>query len=215
MRDASTSSDTSLGLLNRLEEWIYRLNEEQHWIFRLYDWGNELWARLVFRGVRGRASKMDLVVSVEDCQARVRFLEARDEDAFAEFLSRLDALYLPPHPLDRRTAGIVLRRQSHIPIGIFVEGKLIGYILLRLFFFRRAVTGIWMLASTHGAGVGRHTLYESVKFLEREGLPNYCTIPIGNEPSLRIAHWCGWRIIRTNRRFNVLKVIAGVGESSR
>jgi RimJ/RimL family protein N-acetyltransferase len=158
---------------------------------------------------------MDLVVSVEDCQARVRFLEARDEDAFAEFLSRLDALYLPPHPLDRRTAGIVLRRQSHIPIGIFVEGKLIGYILLRLFFFRRAVTGIWMLASTHGAGVGRHTLYESVKFLEREGLPNYCTIPIGNEPSLRIAHWCGWRIIRTNRRFNVLKVIAGVGESSR
>jgi hypothetical protein len=201
-----------LGLLDRLEEWIYRLNEEQHWIFRLYDWFNELWARLMFRGVRARASRLDLVVSVKDCRARVRFLTFRDEDTFAEFLARLDVSYLPPHPLDRRSAGVALRRRSYIPIGIFVEGELIGYILLRIFFFRRAVTGIWMLASTHGAGIGRHTLYESVSFLEREGLPNYCTIPIGNEPSLRIAHWCGWRIIRTNRFFNVLKVIAEAGE---
>jgi RimJ/RimL family protein N-acetyltransferase len=213
--DASSSPPPSLSLLDRLEEWIYRLNEEQHWIFRLYDRFNELWARSMFRGVRARASRLDLVVSVKDCRARVRFLTLRDEDTFAEFLSRLDVFYLPPHPLDRRSAGVALRRRSYIPIGIFVEGELIGYILLRIFFFRRAVTGIWMLASTHGSGIGRHTLYESVKFLEQEGLPNYCTIPIGNEPSLRIAHWCGWRIIRTNRFFNVLKVISEAGEDLR
>jgi hypothetical protein len=215
MGDADTSSETPLGVLDRLEEWIYRLNEEQHWIFRLYERGNELWARLVFRGVRARASTLDVVVSVRDRAARVRFLTPPDVEAFAEFLSRLDVRHQPPHPLDRRTAEGVLRRRSHIPIGIFVEDELIGYILLRLFFFRRAVTGIWMLASTHSAGIGRHTLYESVKFLEREGLPNYCTIPLGNEPSLRIAYWCGWRVIRTNRRFDVLKVIAEAGESLR
>jgi len=215
MTDPGVSPETRLNLQDRLEEWVYRLNEQQHWIFRLYDWGNEVWARLVFGGVRTRASKMDRPVSAGDCQAHVRFLTLRDLEAFRELLSRLDVRYLPPHPLDRSTAERVLRRRNHLPLGIFVEEEMIGYILLRLFFFRRAVTGIWMLASTHSAGVGRHTLLTSVEFLKREGLPNYCTIPLGNEPSMRIAHWCGWRVIRTNRRFNVLKVIAEPGGSLR
>jgi hypothetical protein len=158
---------------------------------------------------------MDLMVCAGDCQAHVRFLTLRDLEAFGELLSRFDVRYLPPHPLDRITAERVLRRRSHLPFGIFVSGELIGYILLRLFFFRRAVTGIWMLASTHSASIGRHTLLTSVEFLKREGLPNYCTIPLGNEPSLRIAHWCGWRVIRTNRHFDVLKVIAESGDSLR
>ena len=215
MTDAGASSETRLSLQDRLEEWVYRLNEQQHWVFHLYDWGNEAWARLVFGGVRTRASEMDLMVSAGDCQAQVRFLTLRDLEAFGEFLSRLDVRYLPPHPLDRSTGERVLRRRSHLPFGIFVEGELIGYILLRLFFLRRAVTGIWMLASTHSAGVGRHTLLTSVEFLKRERLPNYCTIPLGNEPSMRIAHWCGWRVVRTNRCFHVLKVIAEPGDSLR
>jgi hypothetical protein len=203
------------GLQDRLEMWIYRLNEEQHWIFRLYDWGNEIWARWFFRGTRRRASEMDLTVTVNDVSARVRFLGPEDAPVFAEFMSQLKVKYLPPHELHAEEAVTALGRRSYLPIGIFVEGRMIGYILLRLFFFRRAVTGIWMLASTHSVGVGRHTLLQSVEFLKSERLPNYCTIPLGNEPSLRIAHWCGWRVIRTNRHFNVLKVTADSGEDLR
>ena len=207
------------GLVSRiqtlLEEWIYRLNEEQHWIFRVYDWGNEIWARLFFRATRRRASQIDLKVEVKEVEAHVRFLEPDDEEIFAGFMAQLDVRYLPPHELHAEQAAKALARRSYIPFGIFVEGKMIGYILLRLFFFRRAVTGIWMLASTHSAGIGRNTLLESVEFLKREGLPNYCTIPLGNEPSLRIAHWCGWRVIRTNRHFDVLNVVAEPGEDLR
>lgn len=205
----------SLGLQDRLEMWIYRLNEQQHWIFKLYDWGNEVWARVFFRGTRRRASEIDLVVTVKDVDAHVRFLVPEDASVFADFMSQLDVKYLPPHELDAEVADVALRRRSYLPFGIFVEGRMIGYILLRLFFFRRAVTGIWMLASTHSAGVGRHTLLQSVEFLKRERLPNYCTIPLGNEPSLRIAYWCGWRVIRTNRHFDVLKVVAESGEDLR
>ncbi len=209
------AEEVSFGLQDRLEMWIYKLNEEQHWIFRLYDWGNEIWARLFFGGTRRRASEIDLLVPVKDVEAHVRFLVPEDAEVFADFMSQLDVRYLPPHELHAEEADIALRRRSYLPFGIFVEGRMIGYILLRLFFFRRAVTGIWMLASTHSAGVGRHTLLQSVEFLKRERLPNYCTIPLDNEPSLRIAHWCGWRVARTNRHFHVLKVIAESGEDLR
>ena len=43
-------------LLSRAEEWIYELNERDHWLFALYDHANELWSRLVYRGVRRRAA---------------------------------------------------------------------------------------------------------------------------------------------------------------
>lgn len=196
----------------RLEEWIYRLNEEQHWIFRIYDWGNEIWARLFFGATRRRASELDLKVTVNEVEAHVRFLAPEDETVFADFMAQLDAKYLPPHELHSEQAAKALARRSYLPLGIFLGGRMTGYILLRLFFFRRAVTGIWMLATTHGAGIGRRTLLESVEFLKREGLPNYCTIALENRTSLRMAYWCGWRVIRTNRRFDVLKVIAESGD---
>jgi len=191
-------------LQDRAEEWIYRLNEREHWIFRLYDQANELWAALVFRGVRRRAATIEADIEARGRTARVRFLGAADTEAFAAFLAALDAKYGPPHPRERAAAARALRRRSYVPIGIFADGALVGYILLRLFFPRRAVTGIWMLAATHNAGLGRHTLWEAVRFLRAEGLANYCTIPVDNENSVRIALWCGWKVVRTNRRFHVL-----------
>ena len=207
--------EPALGLQDRLEEWIYALNEKEHWIFRLYDWGNEIWARLVFRALRRRAALHDERVTVGETEARVRFLTPADEADFVSLLGSFDVRYLPPHPLDADSARRALARSSYLPYGIWIDGELKGYILLRMFFFRRAVTGIWMLASTHSGRVGRHTLNTTVDFLRREKVPNYCTIPIDNEPSLRIAHWCGWRVIRTNRRFHVLRVEAPAGEDLR
>jgi hypothetical protein len=192
------------GIQQHAEEWIYELNERDHWIFRIYDRVNEAWAAVALRAIRQRATRLDVIVRAGETAARVRFLTPGDLPAFAALLGRFDVKYLPPHPLDAASAARALARRSYIPLGVFVDDALVGYILLRLFFFRRAVTGIWMLASTHNARIGRHTLLEAVKFLRAERIPNYCTIPIDNEPSLRIAHWCGWKIVRTNRRFHVL-----------
>jgi hypothetical protein len=47
--------DCQLGTFqDRAEELIYRLNEADHWIFRLYDWGNEVFAAIRLSGVRRR-----------------------------------------------------------------------------------------------------------------------------------------------------------------
>jgi hypothetical protein len=201
-----TSAEARLTLLDRLEEWIYRLNDENHWIFRVYDWGNEVWARMFLRGVRRRGLSIDEWVEGSKGRARVRCLGPDDVDAFAGFLAALDVRYLPPHPLDRRAAEQALGRQSYVPLGIFWEDELVGYVLVRLFFFRRAVNGIWMLPAVHGQGLGKRSLWVSAKVPGSEAMAGYCTIPLGNEPSVRSALWCGYEIIRTNRRFHVLKL---------
>ncbi len=193
-------------LQQRAEEWIYRLNEKNHWIFRVYDWGNEVWAALVFRRARRRAfAALAHTVVARDGPADLRVLEPKDLGVFAEFLETLDVKYVPPHGRDRPSAARALCRRSYIPIGVFMDGALVGYVLQRFFFPRRIVSGIWMNPHTHNAGLGRLCYHAQAKFTLAERLPNYCTIPLDNEPSLRIALWSGFEIVRQNSRFYVLR----------
>ncbi len=137
-------------------------------------------------------------------EARIRFLTPDDEGAFAVLLSRFDSRYLPPHAIDRDSAARVLRRRSYLPFGIFVEERLVGYLLLRWFFPRRVVTGVWSLPETHNLGLGQERLRQTATFTRSERIPDYATIPVDNVNSVRMANAAGWETIRTNRRFHVL-----------
>lgn len=192
-------------LLNRAEEWIYRANEQQHWIFRLYDRFNEIWAGLVFRGVRRRARDFARTLQGKNDSAELRFLTLDDLNDFAAMLARFSFKYLPPHPLDRASAEWVLRRNSYLPYGIYHEGELVGYTLVRLFFPKRAVTGVWSIPSNHNRGFSQVAVKTTAEFTLEEGLHDYVTVPVDNPHSLRGAQWAGWKIVRTNRRFHVLR----------
>lgn len=192
-------------LQNWAEETIYRLNEAEHWIFKIYDFGNEVWAALTFRGVRARASKLDQRFTTRHgVEGRIRYLEPSDEEVFAELLSSFGSKYLPPHPTDGEAAKRALRRRSYLPFGIFVDDRIVGYVLLRCFFFRRVVTGIWTRPHTHNLGIGQDSLKISTAFAHGEGISDYCTVAIDNPNSMRLATAVGWKVVRTNSRFCVL-----------
>ena len=187
------------------EERIYRLNEKGSFIFKLYDFSNEVFARIRFRGLRKRAARLDAPFKTRTgLDARIRFLDSRDQSSFAEMLSGLQGRYGPPHPADAVGAAAALTRFSYLPFGIFVEDELAGYLLLRLFYPSRAVTGIWTLPETHNLGLGQEALRQTAAFSRSEHLPDYATIPIDNHNSLRMANAAGWQVIRTNSRFHVL-----------
>ena len=187
------------------EEAIYRLNEKGSFIFKIYDLSNEIFARFRFAALRERASQLDVPFETRGgLAARIRFLAPSDQPAFAEMLSGLKGRYGPPHPVDSAAAAAALDRASYLPFGIFVEEKLSGYLLLRLFYPSRAVTGIWTLPDTHNLGLGQEALRQTAAFTRSEGLPDYATIPIDNHNSLRMANAAGWQVIRTNKRFHVL-----------
>ena len=114
------------GLVVRFQDWaeelIYKLNEREHWLFRVYDWSNEVFAGLRFRGLRRRASTLDRRFETRaEVAAQIRFLQPEDEEIFAELLAGMDSRYLPPHGLDRGAAVRALRRLSYLSFGIFIE----------------------------------------------------------------------------------------------
>lgn len=209
MSGAGATGGGGLGtrLLDRAEEWIYALNERNHWIFRVYDRCNEIWASLVFRGVRRRAARIDAEVEGRDGErARLRLLRPDDLDVFAALLEALARFrYVPPHPLDRAAAARALRRNSYLPFGLFYQDRLVGYLLVRLFFPRRAVTAIWSLEIAHNKRFSVNSGRITSAFTRSEGLADYITVPLDNLYSLKAAQGAGWEIVRRNRRFYVLR----------
>jgi RimJ/RimL family protein N-acetyltransferase len=191
-------------LLSRAEQWIYRLNERGHWIFRLYDRGNEIWARIYFGPLRRRAAEVDIPIPGKQDVGRMRLLTPGDLDDFAALLASFDFEYLPPHDLDRANADRALRRRSYIPFGIFHDGELVGYLLLRLFFVKRAVLGIWSKASHQNRGFTKSATKAAAEWTRRNRVANYITVPLDNVYSLRVGLWAGWKILRSNSRFHVL-----------
>jgi hypothetical protein len=192
-------------LLSRAEEWIYDLNARNHWLFRVYDWGNEIWARIAFRGVKRRAAAHRETIQGREHSALLRPLTPDDLDDFAALLASFaDFKYLPPHPVDRVSAERALRRSSYLPFGVEQDGKLVAYALVRLFFPRRAATGVWVHESAHATGLGQAAVKSTAGFTRAEGIADYVTVPLDNVHSLRGAKWAGWEVIRTNRHFHVL-----------
>lgn len=193
-------------LWSRAEEWIYELNARDHWLFRVYERANVVWGHLVFRGVRRRAADIDtLLVARDGARVRFRFLTPADEPAFAEMLARFDFENLPPHPLDRATAGRVLRQSNCLPFGYFdARGALGGYLLLRFFFPWRVTSGVWSFPDFGGRGLTQAGLRVTAELTRQAGLADYITVPVGHNASLGAATGAGWRVVRTNRRFHVL-----------
>ena len=122
-----------------------------------------------------------------------------------EMLAAFDFDYLPPHPLDLDTARRVLGRKSYLPFGIFHGDDMVGYLLLRLFAPRRAVLRIWSLSSYQKRGLTTAACVAAAEFTRLNGYPNFITVPLDNKYSLKVGLDVGWKLLRTNSRFHVLR----------
>jgi hypothetical protein len=191
-------------LRDTAEEWIYDLNARGHWLFGAYEWLNVQCARLVFRGVRRRAMRYTAKLVGKSGCAEMRFLTPDDEEIFAALLSRFDFAHQPPHALDAVTAGRVLRRASYLPFGIFYQGELVGYVLVRYLAPRSAFTGVWSIPAVYNNGFSQAAVAATHPFMRSQWLHDYVTVPLDNIWSLQGAQWAGWRIIRSNKHFHVL-----------
>ena len=191
--------------MEALESWLYELNERNHWFFRFLEWGNDQYARIVYRGVRRRASRIDDEIPGRSRSARMRFLTGDDHDLFANLIARFDFSHLPPHGIDRATAAYALRRPSYLPFVILRDEEPVGYCLVRLLFPNRAFTGVWTFPEPENAGFSRAAVRRTGQFTDSEGIIDFVTVPLQNLASKRGAEWAGWSVIRQNRRFYVLR----------
>ena len=188
-----------------LETWLYELNERNHWFFRLLEAVNDLYAGLIFRGVRRRAARIDESIRGRDREFRMRFLVAADAPILVELFAQFDFAYSPPHSLEADAVQGLLARPSYLPFGLFRDDECVGYCLVRLIAPRNCFTGVWSLPVVWNEGMSQAAVKRSGAFTDAEGLVDFVTVPLDNTASKQGAEWAGWQTLRANRRFYLLR----------
>ena len=188
-----------------LEAWLYELNERDHFLFRFLEWVNDLYAAVIFRGVRRRAARIDESIAGRDRDFRMRFLVPEDQALISQLFARFDFDYLPPHALDSDSARKLLVRPSYLPFGLFRDDACVGYCLVRLIAPRSCFSGVWSFPVPENAGLSRAAVKRSGAFTDAEGVVDFVTVPLDNLASKKGAEWAGWETLRANRRFFLLR----------
>jgi len=188
-----------------LETWLYELNERDHWFFRLLESVNDVYAGLIFPGVRRRAALIDEPIRGRNREYRMRFLVADDAEILIELFAQFDFAYSPPHSLDADAVRGLLARPSYLPFGLFRDDECVGYCLVRLIAPRSCFTGVWSLPALWNEGMSQAAVKRSGAFTDAEGLLDFVTVPLDNLASKKGAEWAGWETVRANRRFFLLR----------
>ena len=188
-----------------LEAWLYELNERDHFLFRFLEAVNDIYAAVIFRGIRRRAAQIDDSITGRDRAFRMRFLHPGDAAMLAELFGRFDFDYLPPHALGDGSVRSLLKRPSYLPFGLFRDDECGGYCLVRLIAPRSCFSGVWSFPVEANAGLSRAAVKRSGAFTDAEGLVDFVTVPLDNPASKKGAEWAGWETLRANRRFYLLR----------
>ena len=126
--------------------------------------------------------------SVQAKAALIRPLAASDVDVLDGFIGRLPPAYLKffrPHGFDTRSLCTVLASSAYLTYGLFVEGKLCAYAMLKLTPMKSAFIGRLVAPELNGLGIGKYLaryLYWQAALL---GVVPYSTISKENIASIR------------------------------
>ncbi len=193
--------------MNKIYSFLVMLNQNDAFLFRFLMAINDFYFRIAYRKMF--TEEFDGFNQKFLLQRRTYFLKVLDKDyagSLSRFLREISNIFTPPHSVDENAIKKILSMKSHIAMGIFHEGKFVGYLLMRLFFPKRNVVAIG-IRKDHQLGLGKKMTKEANSILKRHGFNCYATVDKSNLSSLKGAQRIGYKIVGETEDFYLLRVI--------
>ncbi|MGE0267503.1 MAG: ATP-grasp domain-containing protein [Candidatus Omnitrophota bacterium] len=119
---------------------------------------------------------------------RIRLLNRHDTDSLVEFLKQVtkeELTFFKPHGFDKASIETVLNSLGYMPIGFFIEDKLAGYFMMRLFCSKKAFIGRYLSGDMRRKGLGGRMAQVLYGMGEDLNFEVFSTISRDNNSSLR------------------------------
>ena len=172
-----------------LERLAYFLKHRLPGLFRIVECAARQITILRFgKAIAGAQEKARLGGTVNSLPAEMRALDAQDTHLLHGFLSNLpsDRLeHFHPHPFDRDGLEAVLNSKAFMNYGLFIDGKIAGYALLKVAPTGSAFIGLLVHPDYGKLGLGKFLVEYLYWQASRAGLRARSTISRDNPASLR------------------------------
>lgn len=171
---------------------MLRLQKNQSKWLKFILLGNELYIKFYFFLFKPKISlnNYSCYFSVNENDFILKTLNTGNLNDVYNFLkysidTRSSDFFLP-HQTDPKTLMTVLKRASHVPLGIFYRNTLIGYALIRLLFPKTASYAIFISNEWQGRGIGTAALDKQLSLINELNFKPYSAVNKGNIKSLRM-----------------------------
>jgi len=172
-----------------VEYFAYLLKTYIPWFFSVVSRLGRLVTEIRYqRAVAGVYGIAGLTGTINGKVADIRPLEISDIPAMLEFVTSLPVNHLKffhPHDFDAKSLLKVIKSPAFLTYGLFVEGQLKAYALLKLTPFRSAFIGRLVSPELNGLGIGRYLAWYLYWQAHEVGVIPHSTISKSNLASLR------------------------------
>lgn len=169
---------------------LVRIEKKQGLPYKLLILGNELFIRLrkVFFGLKTQPVNFAGVFNANNMAFAIKVL-GRDgaeqvRNFFEHSINTDSPDFFLPHKTDRKALDDIMKRSSHIPMGIYHGKELVGYGLIRLLFPNKGSYAIFIADKWQGMGVGTAGLGEMLEFIRLLGFVPYSAVGKHNSRSI-------------------------------
>lgn len=142
-----------------LDRTFYAIKARFPWLYDMAAWGGRQAVVLLFgRAIRQAQAQSAVDGTVRGKPATMRHLHPTDVGALAAMLEEIPEDHLRffhPHGLGRSELDQVVRRPDIMTYGLFANGKICAYAILKLFPTRKAYIGRLVSPALAGLGIGR------------------------------------------------------------
>ena len=172
-----------------LERLAYLLKYRLPGLFRVVEWlARQLTALRFGQAITMAQEKAQLSGAVTGLRAKMRPLDTQDTRLLHAFLSNLPPDWLEhfrPHSFDRHGLEEVLNSKAFMTYGLFIDGKLAGYALLKVAPTGSAFIGLLVHPDYGRLGLGKFLVEYLYWQAAEAGLRARSTISRDNPASLR------------------------------
>ena len=177
---------------------LVNIQKKQGTLFNLIMFTNEIYIRLLFMLRKESLSNKDFKVtfSAGEKSFYIKKLTIDDLTSLINFfknsIDTQSKAFIMPHRTSDSSLKKILKRVSHIPLGIYSEdNKMIGYSLIRLLFPNKGSYAIFIADKLQGKGIGTAALGEQLKIIRSLGYVPVSAVSKQNPKSIRMLEKLG------------------------
>lgn len=172
-----------------MEYFAYLLKTYIPWLFAIVSKLGVLATEIRYRGkVTAAYSSANFLGTIKSKEAGIRPLEISDMNVIFEFVSGLPKSHLKffhPHDFDTKSLRKVITSPAFLTYGLFVEGELKAYALLKITPVGSAFIGRLVSPELNGLGIGKFLARYLYWQAHQVGVIPHSTISKSNLASLR------------------------------
>lgn len=176
-------------------KFFLKLKRKNHKLFSIIGILNELLVSIAFTASGKKPFFFRKKIKKNNEFFELRQLTVHDSVLLKNFLGKIpgnEIVFFKPHSFDLKTIKLLLGKKSFLAMAVFFKKQIAGYGLIKFFFPKKAMIGVFIEKNFRNTGLGKILTNELSVVAEKSDFIPHATISKKNHSSVKMVESCNF-----------------------